>query len=53
MGSDRKRLVMWRRLMLMHAAARQSLDSVADVATPRPEWEVSEPVAGSKPAWTS
>ncbi len=50
MSPDRKRLVMWRRLMLMHAAAKRSIDSVADVATPRPEREVSESVARSEPA---
>ncbi len=44
MSSDRKRLVMWRRLMLMHAA-RRSLSPVHDRDATRSEREVREPVA--------
>jgi hypothetical protein len=50
MGTDRKRLVMWRRLMLMYAAApaQASNDSVTDVDTSGSEREIPESVARSE-----
>ena len=45
-GSDRRRTVVWLRLMLMHAAAKRSSDSVADVNAQGFEREVPEPMAG-------
>jgi hypothetical protein len=52
-GSDRKRLVMWRRLMLIHAATTRSHGPVTDDGTPRLQREVPKPVAGSQPARAS
>jgi hypothetical protein len=44
-GTDRKRLVMWRRLMLMHAAARGQNGSVTDADTQKHPREIPESVA--------
>ncbi len=44
-GSERKRLVMWRRLMLMHAAARGQKGSVTDADAQKRPREIPEPVA--------
>lgn len=52
-SSDRKRLVMWRRLMLMHAAARRQNGSLADVDTPKYPREVPESVAAHESSRTA
>lgn len=53
MGTERKRLVMWHRIMLMRAAARNSHGNIDADQSPHVDREVPKPVAEHKPTRSS